>query len=119
MKTPIAICATMALLLTAPVRGWAEELTTESILGKWLFTHILMDKTQEIQVNKLTEFLPNGSAIFYLAPGVERDRGSYEITADAIVYTDKNGKQVWKLVSFTDDELHVDHKGAEMFFVRQ
>ena len=119
MKFRFPVYAALVLLLTAPVTGNSAELTPESIQGKWMFTRILMDGTREMQVNKLTEFLPAGSAIFYDAAGQERSRGTYEVSESAIIYTDDNGEQVWKLVSFGDGKLHVDHKGAEMFFERQ
>ena len=103
----------------APLTGSSAELTSESIQGNWMFTHILMDGTREMKVNNLTEFLPAGSAIFYDSAGQERSRGTYEVAENAIVYTDDKGQQVWKLVSFEEIKLHVDHKGAEMFFERQ
>ena len=119
MKSPISVCAALVLFLTAPTTSWATELTAESLHGKWMFTHILMDGSREMKVNNLTEFLPSGSAVFYDSAGNERGRGSYKVSGNTITYTDNKGKQVWKLVSFEVGKLHVDHRGAEMFFERR
>ena len=119
MKFRIPVYVALALLLTAPLTGNSAELTSESIQGKWLFTHILMDGTRDMKVNNLTEFLPAGSAIFYDSAGQEQSRGTYEVSENAVIYNDDKGQQVWKLVSFEENKLHVDHKGAEMFFERQ
>ena len=61
----------------------------------------------------------DGSYEQYLPTGDLRGTATWEISGETLIYIDKNGKQVWKLVSFEDDKLHVDHKGGEMFFERQ
>ena len=119
MNFPIPVYLAIALLLTAPITSSSAELTAESIQGKWMYTHILMDGAREMKVTMLTEFLPTGSAVYYDSAGNERGRGTYEVSENGIIYTDKKGEQVWKLVSFENDKLHVDHKGAEMFFERR
>ena len=110
---------TLWLMVLTPFAALAGEWTADSLSGKWTFTHILMDGTREMKVNNLTKFLPDGSTIFYDSAGNERSRGTYSVSASAIVYTDDKGEQVWKLVSFGDGKLHVDHRGAEMFFERR
>ena len=119
MNQPVSAYAMMAILLSTPLCGWASDLTRQSLQGKWIFTHILMDGSRQMEVNNLTEFSPNGVAIFYDSVGTERSRGSYEVAPNSIIYTDSKGKQVWKLISFEGGRLHVDHRGAEMFFERQ
>jgi len=107
------------LFLTTSVPGWTAGLTADSVQGQWLFTHILMDGTREMQVGNRTDFLADGTAVFYDSAGNVRSRGTYRVNNSAIVYTDPKGEQVWKLVSFDKGKLHVDHRGAEMFFERQ
>ena len=118
MKNPVPLL-TVTLVLAATIDVRAEELSAEALHGKWLYTHILMDGTREIQVNYLTEFFPDGSVAYFDGAGVEKDRGRYVVSGDAIIYTDEKGEQVWKLVSLSEGKLHVDHRGAEMFFERQ
>jgi hypothetical protein len=96
----------------------AADLSAESIRGDWLFTHIIMDGEREMKVNKKTQFLPDGTAVYYDSAGNESARGTYVVQGDSIIYTDEKGEQKWKLVSFDGDSLHVDHRGAEMFFKR-
>jgi hypothetical protein len=119
MNNSAAIWVALVLILSAPFSARAADMTQASIQGKWMFTHILMDGTQEMQVNNPTEFLADGSAVFYDSAGNERSRGTYQVFGDKIVYADAKGKQVWKLVSFEAGKLHVDHRGAEMFFQRR
>jgi hypothetical protein len=80
---------------------------------------MVMEGSQEMQLNMPTEFQADGIVVFYLPTGDEHGRGSYKVDQASIIYTDKNGKQVWKLVAVEDGKLHVDHRGAEMFFERQ
>ena len=109
----------LALFLYLPgSAALAEELTEQSIEGKWLFTHIVMEGGREIKVNQTAEF-SDGTVVYYIAGGNESGRGTYSVDPAAITYTDKKGEQVWKLVSLENGILHVDHRGAEMFFEKQ
>jgi hypothetical protein len=109
-----------ALLLSfTSLNSQADALTAESLHGQWLYTHILMEGGKEISVNFSTTFLEDGSVIFQDALGKERGRGSFTVQGDTILYKDDKGAQPWKLVSLENDSLHVDHRGAEMFFTRQ
>ena len=105
------------VMLTSPVM--AAELSASSLEGKWLFTHIIMDGEREKQINRQTRFFADGSLVYYDAAGNEKTRGSFEVNSNTIVYTDEKGIQNWKVLSFDDNSLHVDHRGAEMFFERQ
>lgn len=97
----------------------AEDLTKSAIEGKWLFTHIVMEGGREIQVNQTADFSSDGTVVYYGAGGNEFSRGTYSVKPDAITYSDTRGEQEWKLVSLQDGKLHVDHRGAEMFFEKQ
>ena len=96
----------------------AAELSARSLEGTWIFTHIIMDGERELRVNRKMEFLADGSLVNYDAAGNDESRGTYEVTADTIVYTDDKGQQNWKVLAFDENSLHVDHRGAEMFFER-
>ena len=73
----------------------------------------------EISVNHRTQFRPDGVAIHFDAAGAEKSRGTYEIDGNRILYTDAKGLQEWDVISFGENELHLDHRGAQMFFIRQ
>ena len=108
--------ATFALFSSTVI---ADSLSQEAIQGKWRFTHIVMDGDREVKVNQTVDFRTDGSAVYYGAGGNESARGSYVVESDAIRYTDNKGEQVWKLLSFEDGRLHVDHRGAHMFFEKE
>ena len=103
-----------AFLIASPVFGL--ELTTDALVGKWNFTHMLLDGETNRQVNLAMEFLPNGEIVNFDKAGSEMSRASYAISDGLIVYTDKRGKQRWKIMKFDGKSLHVNHMGAEMFF---
>ena len=119
MKSFISFFTAVNLLIVSTTTCIAAELTTDSIEGKWMFTHILMDGTREMKVNRLMEFLTDGSIVNYDAVGNKKSHASFEISDDNIIYVDSKGKQKWKVISFEENVLHVDHRGAEMFFERQ
>ena len=77
-----------------------------------------MDGEREINLNYKTEFLAAGTAVYYAAAGNQSTRGTYVVEGGTIIYTDEKGEQKWKLVSMNENSLHVDHRGAEMFFKR-
>jgi hypothetical protein len=54
---------------------------------------------------------------FQKYPGI--GRASYVVEDGVIRYTASTGEQVWKLVSIDENSLHVDNRGAEMFFERE
>lgn len=97
----------------------AADLSNTTISGKWVFTHMLLDGETRMDVNRLVEFTQSGEAVWYDAAGIEKSMGNYTINAGVIDYVDTNGSQNWKVVEFREGTLHVDHKGAEMFFQRQ
>ena len=97
----------------------ADEFIKENVTGTWLFTHMIMDGGSEVKLNEKVVFGDDGSYTQYLPTGDLRGRGTWEISGDTLNYNDQRGKQKWKLVSFEDGKLHVDHKGGEMFFERQ
>jgi hypothetical protein len=119
MKSLTSIVAVLFLMMTSTALCIAAELSSDSLEGKWMFTHILMEGSKEMKVNRQMEFLSDGMIVNYDAAGNEESRATYEITGDWIIYIDGNGKQKWKVVSFKENALHVDHRGAEMFFERQ
>jgi hypothetical protein len=65
------------------------------------------------------EFLPDGEVINYDRSGNERSHATFTLNNGVILYVDNRGKQRWKVLDFTGDRLHVDHRGAEMFFERR
>lgn len=98
----------------------AADLSADALEGKWLFTHMLLDGETHRDVNAHMEFLPNGEVVTYLsAEGGELSRATYEVQGGKIVYADGNGTQTWKVVEFSGTDLHVNNRGAEMFFSRQ
>ena len=97
----------------------AEELSGDSLAGKWMFTHMVLDGGSPRTVNQLMEFQSDGAIINYDPAGNEHSRASYTLQSGSIIYTDQRGEQTWKLVEYGGDSLHVDHRGAEMFFTRQ
>ena len=119
MKSLSSIVATLFLMMTSSTLCIASGLSSESLEGKWIFTHILMEGSKEMKVNRQIEFLSDGLVVNYGVAGNEESRATYEVTGDRIIYIDGNGKQIWKVVSFKENALHVDHSGAEMFFERQ
>jgi hypothetical protein len=96
----------------------AKELSAESLAGDWVFMHIIMDGERQMTVNRKTQFIADGTVVNYDAAGSEKSRGSFKLEGGTIVYTDEKGKQNWKVISFDSDSLHVNHRGAEMFFER-
>jgi len=115
LRYTLAIPLALALLASPCM---AAELSATSLEGTWIFTHIIMDGEREMKVNRKTQFLADGSLVNYDAAGNEKSRGTYEVTGDTIVYTDDQGIQNWKVLAFDENSLHVDHRGAEMFFER-
>lgn len=111
-------CAIQLALIIFASPCMAVELSAKSLEGTWIFTRIIMDGETELKVNRKTQFLADGSLVNYDAAGNEKSRGDYEVTADTIVYTDDKGQQTWKVLAFDENSLHVDHRGAEMFFER-
>lgn len=119
MKSLTSIVAALFLVITSTTLCIAAELSSDCLEGKWMFTHILMEGGQEMKVNRQMEFLSDGVVVNYDTAGNEKSRATYEIAGDRIIYIDGNGEQKWKVVSFEENVLHVDHRGAEMFFERQ
>jgi hypothetical protein len=119
MNAPLPLSLLALFLVAGSVTCPADELSVEALQGTWLYTHIVMDGTRNMPVNYTTEFRPDGTVIYYDNTGTEMDRGRFRISGDAIIYSDNNGEQTWKLVSLEGGRLHVDHRGAEMFFEKQ
>ena len=97
----------------------AENLSTSSLSGKWTFTHMNLDDTDDRPVNRAIEFLNDGTVINYDASGNKKSNASYTIQGNTIVYQDKQGKQKWLVEKFDKTNLQVDNRGAMMFFERQ
>ena len=110
---------TLTWLVLTATPAFAIDLTVESLEGEWLYTHIVMEGGQEIPVNFTTIFKQDGSVIYLDATGAERGRGVFEIGEGMILYKDAKGPQEWEVISIEEDTLHVDHRGAGMFFERQ
>ena len=99
---------------------YGTDLTKGSLAGKWIFKYMILDGDikNKSPVNLTMEFLSDGQVINYSHAG-EKTFAKYKIDGSTIIYTDKRGKQNWKLKSFSGNKLHVDHSGAEMFFDRK
>ena len=119
MKQNKAIFAFLFLLAAFASPSFATELSAQSLEGTWMFTHIIMDGEREIQVNRETRFFADGSLVYYDATGNVKTRGTFEASGKTIVYTDEKGEQNWEVMAFDGNSLHVDHRGAEMFFERR
>jgi len=110
---------TTAFLITITSNCPADDFTRENIAGTWTFTHMLIDGGSEYKLNEKVVFGTDGSYQQYLPSGDLRGSATWEISGDTLIYNDDRGKQKWKLVSFEDGKLHVDHRGGEMFFERR
>ena len=119
MKPCKQAIAIISILLIATSASQAAELTVEALEGEWLYTHIVMDDGQNMPVNFTTRFESDGTLVWILPTGAEYGRGKYEINGSTINYTDEKGPQQWKVVNLEQDSLHLDHRGAGMFFERQ
>ena len=108
---------TFILALAIPAIAFSLDLSNSSLAGKWQFKRIVTEE-YETSVNIQMEFKPDGTVINYAPNGQEISRGSYKIEGGYIIYTDKNGEQPWEVKTIAEDRLHVDHRGAEMFFER-
>ena len=118
MKSMIRAASVLALTLGLAVHSVAGELTAASLQGKWLFARMLLDGTTEMKPNRQMEFLGDGTVLNYDWEGKVGSRATWELENGRIIYQDQNGRQEWKVISFDGAALHVDHKGAEMFFER-
>jgi hypothetical protein len=98
---------------------FAAQPTTESLEGKWIFTHMILDGESERSVNRTMEFLSNGNVVNYDKAGNEESRASYVVKPSMIVYSDKKGDQNWKVIKYEGTSLQVNHLGADMFFEKQ
>jgi hypothetical protein len=95
-------------------------LSKESLLGQWLWTHMRRSNGGELKVNRMVEFLPDDELVLYDAAGEIHSRGSFVASEDEIrVDNGVSGEQVWKVILFEGDRLHVNHQGNEHFFARQ
>ena len=107
----------LILALAIPFTAFSLDLSINTLAGKWQFKRIVTEE-YETSVNIQMEFEPDGTVINYAPNGQEIGRGSYKIEGGYIIYTDKNGEQPWEVKAISEDRLHVDHRGAEMFFER-
>lgn len=108
------------LFILAASAGMANELSENKVIGTWTFTHLIMDGGKEMKVNEKVVFGADGSYTQYHAlSGEPRGTATWAISGNTIKYADDNGEQDWKLVSVDDEQLRVDHRGAEMVFERQ
>ena len=105
------------LALFMPLAALSFDLTNSLLVGKWRFVRIVAEDYEK-PVKITMEFQQDGTVINYAHTGQEFSRGVYQIEGDSIVYTDKNGDQNWVVKSITANSLHVDNRGAEMFFER-
>jgi hypothetical protein len=122
MKLPSTMWLSLILAFTAGTNIMAGEGAPDTLVGKWLFTHIVMDGgDNKMEVNRTMEFVADGTVINYHDPEGQHEasRGTYELTTDTILYRDGNGEQKWKIIEFEEKTLHVDQHGAEMFFLKQ
>ena len=110
---------TMLLIIAFPLTALAAELSKESLVGKWMFTHIILEDGNEMPVNRLMEFKSDGKVANYKRTGELDVPASFEVKGETILYTDKRGAQKWKVKVFDKDSLHVDHRGAKMFLKRE
>ena len=106
---------TFIFALAIPFFAFSLDLSESMLAGKWQFKRIVTED-YETPVKMQMEFKQDGTVISYAPNGQEIDRGSYRISGGYIIYTDKNGEQHWEVKTITENELHVDHRGAEMFF---
>lgn len=80
---------------------------------------MILEDEEPRSVNVVMDFRPDGKVVNYNSSGEETDVATYELKQGSIVYSDKNGKQKWKLKKFGNGKLVVDHLGAQMFFEKQ
>lgn len=100
--------------------GWAAELNSENLVGKWEFVNWAeaASPKETHAVNVVMDFRPDGQVHTEMPKGTVIE--SYKIDGDTIVYQGKRGEQKWALVSFTPAEsMVVDNSGTIMTFVRK
>jgi len=120
MKLSVSLMLFMVLGLSAPATAAADGISADALSGRWLFTDLVMDQGgRKMAINQPVEFMADGAVVWYDAAGNAKNRGSFEISAGTINYSDEKGKQKWKVVSFDSDKMHVDHRGAQMYFERR
>lgn len=116
------LTAILILSLFTAGPAFAAELSVDALAGKWNFKYWAEKSSpdKKYPVNRIMEFKTDGSIINYGKHEQDKaDTAKFEIRGDTIIYSDKRGKQNWKLLSLTETELHVDHHGALMFLEKQ
>lgn len=111
--------SSMFLLVLFPLTSLSAQLTEDSLAGKWIFTHMILDGESERSVNRIMAFLPDGNIVNYDKSGKKESRASYAVEPNAIIYSDERGDQTWKVKTYDGNNLHVNHLGADMFFEKQ
>lgn len=113
--------AIVVSILLLPVTVSAEQLTQSTLEGTWLFSHMLLDGETNRPVNKFLVFEPDGDVVTYHDPDGKHEfsRATYTVQAGSIVYSDDKGDQNWRVLDFSAGKLHIDHRGAELFFERR
>lgn len=106
-----------ALLLSLTSICLGLQITQSELVGQWTFVYWMEDgdETSKRDINLVMDFKDDGTIITKM--GDKTESANYKVEGETIIYSDKRGKQVWKIISFEPgNSLKVNHKGAIMYF---
>ena len=99
MRLSALLMILMVFGLSAPINAAADGISADALAGKWLFTDLVMDEGgRKMAINKPVEFTSDGAVVWYDAAGNAKNRGTFEIGAGSINYSDDKGSQKWKVL---------------------
>jgi len=105
------------ILLSFTSICFSAQISQNDLLGEWTFVYWMEegDETSKRDINIIMDFQKDGSVITKM--GNKTESAKYKVEGETILYTDKRGQQVWKIISFDPGKsFKVNHKGAEMYF---
>ena len=105
------------LLLSLTSICLSVQISQIDLLGEWTFVYWMEDgdETSKRDINIIMDFQKDGTVITKMSNTTESAK--FKVEGETILYTDKRGQQVWKIISFEPGKsFKVNHKGAIMYF---
>ncbi len=93
------------------------QISQNNLVGKWTFVYWMEDgdETSKRDINLVMDFKDDGTVVTEM--GKKTGNANYKVEGETIIYSDKRGKQVWKVISSVPGKsFKVNHKGALMYF---
>jgi len=93
------------------------QISQSELVGQWTFIYWMEDgdETSKRDINIIMDFKDDGTVNTNM--GNKTEAANYKVDGNTIIYSDKRGKQVWKIISFEPGKsFKVNHKGAMMYF---